>query len=163
MSGSSRRSYTLEISGESYELTEAALTGVLFDIVTTLVFEKRAHRVTYVLKGSDLELARSGSAEMSPLTINLYRYLKEQRCPVSLGTGLEGESESFRLNSVIDALVAVAFFRKAGDFVPHFIVDDDLGNELLRVIDRGERVRLTVEDAEVRSQLTRLVSAADED
>lgn len=163
MSGSSRRKYTLDIAGKTYELTEAGLTGVLFDVVTALVFEKHAHRVTYLLQGAEMDLSGSGAGAVTPLATNLYRHLKEQRCSAPLQTGLEGDAQSFRLHSVVDALVAVAFYRGAGEFVPHLIVDDELGNELLRVLDRGQRAWLTVEDPQLRARLSRLVPGANED
>lgn len=162
MGGSTRSKYTLEIDDKVYELTEAGLTGVLFEFVTTLVFEKLARRVTYILKGKGWELSGAGGGRIPLMAINLYRHLKEQRCPAPLRTDLPGEAQSFRLHSVVDALLAAAFYRMAGEFAPHFILDDDLGNELLRIVDRGRRSRLTVGDADLRARLISLVPGADQ-
>ncbi len=160
-SGSDQPLYTLEIAGVPYQLNEAALTGVLFDIVSTLVFEKHATRITYILKGSDSQLSGSGSGEITALGISLYRHLKEQRCPGPPYAELGAEAQSFRLHSIVDALVAVAFFLKADDLVPHFIVGDDVGGDLLTVLNRGREARLMIEDPALRSKLSRLVPGAD--
>lgn len=159
MAGGSIDTYKLDIDGRVFEMTEAGFIGVLFDIVGSLVFEKQAHRVSYVMEASETELSGSGGGGINALAISLYRHLKEQRCPGPTYTDLSGDTHSFRLHSIVDALVAVAFFLKAGDSVPHFIVASPEA-DLLTVLDRGRRSRLSVSDPSLRARLSRLVPGA---
>jgi hypothetical protein len=155
-SGSSQPSFALEIDGSSYSLREAEFNGVLFDLVTTLVFEKQADRCTFILATAETELTGSGGVHFDPLSVSLYRHLKVERCHGPSYPELGGEAQSFRLHSIAGALVAVAFFLKAGDMVPHFLVGFP-DRDVLTVLDRGERTRLNVDEPRLVKALTRLI------
>lgn len=149
--------FTLDVDGHRYELGEAEFAGLLYDVVTTLIFEKRVDRATYVLATGEGELAGSGSAHFDPISVSLYRYLKVWRCHGPAYPDLQGEAHSFRLHSIKDGLVAVAFFVKAGEAVPHLTVGTAEA-DVLAVMERGARSTLTVGDPQLRSSLTRLVT-----
>jgi hypothetical protein len=148
--------FQLEVNDRTYELGPAQFRGVLFEVVMVLVFEKLADRASYVLRGGESDLCGSGSTRFDTICVSLYRHLKQIRCHGPDYSELPGETQSFRLHSLKDGLVAVAFFLKAGGNVPHFTVgraDEDV----LVVLDRGARSRLTVQDPELLSKLTRLM------
>jgi hypothetical protein len=148
--------YQLEIDGTVHELGEAEFNGVLFEIVTTLVFEKLVDRVSFVLKASEAELIGSGGQHFDPLSVSLYRHLKVERCQGPVYPDLGGETQSFRLHAIVDALVAVAFFLKGGDVIPHMIVGGP-DRPLLTVLDRGLRTLLTSDDPNLLAKLGRLI------
>ena len=136
------RSFVLDIDGTTYVLGTAKFTGVLFEIVTTLVFEKLADRATYVLTTSESELTGSGGVHFDPLCVSLYRHLKVQRYHGPTYPELGGDVQSFHLHSIKDGLVAVAFFLKGGESVPHFIgsVFDRLPEMCNRLLGRAAGV-----------------------
>lgn len=148
--------YQLDVNGTVYELGVAEFIGVLFEIVMMLVFEKLADRVSYMLPAGESELCRSRSTHFEPLCVSLYRHLKQVRCPGPEYPSLAGETQSFKLHSLKDGLVAAAFFLKAGDAVPHFTLGR-ADRDVLVVLDRGVRSRLTLEKPELSSKLTRLL------
>lgn len=154
--GSSQPRYELEIDGEVYQLREAEFNGVLFEIVTTLVFEKVVDRVSYVLEAAEDELTGSGGTHFDPLSVSLYRHLRVERCRGPSHPELGGETQCFRLHAIVDALAAVAFFLKGGDAVPHMIVGRP-SQAVLSVLDRGTRTMLTVDDRGLLAKLTRLI------
>ncbi|MGD8867545.1 MAG: hypothetical protein PVI01_07935 [Gemmatimonadales bacterium] len=149
--------YQLDIDGTVYELGFAEFIGVLFEIVMMLVFEKLADRVSYMLPAGESDLCGSRSTQFEPLCVGLYRHLKQVRCPGPEYPSLAGETQSFKLHSLKDGLVAAAFFLKAGDAVPHFTLGWG-DRDVLVVLDRGARSRLTLEKPELLSKLTRLVT-----
>jgi len=148
--------FHLEVDGRTYELGEAEFSGVLFDVVMTLVLEKLADRASYVLRGGESDLCGSGGSRYDRLCVGLYRHLKQIRCHGPDYAEYSGETQSFRLHSLKDGLVAVAFFLKAGENVPHFTVGR-AERDVLAVLDRGARSRLTLEDPQLISKLTRLI------
>jgi hypothetical protein len=155
-SGASQRRFDFEVDEKTYQLREAEFNAILFEVVITLVFKKQLDRVSYVLETGERELTGSGSSRFDAICVGLYRYLKEQRCHGPTYPELAGEVQSFRLHSIKDGLVAVAFFLKAGEGVPHFMAgrpDEDL----LTVLDRGARTRLSLPDPELLPELTRLI------
>lgn len=156
MASGSATPFTLEVDGIRHELSEAEFAGVLYEVVTTLVFEKLADRATYVLATGEGELTGSGSVRFDPISVSLYRHLKVWRCHGPAYPDLEGEAHSFRLHSIKDGLVAVAFFLKAGEAVPHLTVGTADG-DVLTVLERGARSTLTVGEPQTRSRLTRLI------
>ena len=156
MDGSTQRRFNIEIDGSTYGLSEAEFAGVLFEVVATLVFEKLVDRVSYILKAGDRELTGSGGSHFDPLCVSLYRHLKEERYHGPSYDELGGETQSFRLRGIADGLAAVAFFLKAGNTVPHFIVGRPESDPLV-VLDRGRRTRLTVDDPTLKAKLTRLI------
>ncbi len=143
-SGAARR-FALELGGKIYKLSEAEFFGVLFNLVTTLVFEKWADRATYVLQVGESELSGSGGAHFDPICVSLYRHLKEDRCHGPSYPDLEGTAQSFRVHSIVDALEAVAFFLKAGETVPHFFLGL-ADRDVLTVRDRGAHTRVLLDD-----------------
>ncbi len=149
--------FSLELDGKTYELGAAEFSGVLFEVVMLLVFEKLADRASYVLRGGESDLCGSGGARFDTLCVSLYRHLRQIRCHGPDYPDLSGETQSFRLHSLKDGLVAVAFFLKAGDNVPHFTVGRT-EHDVLVVLDRGARSRLTVEEPGLRARLTRLIA-----
>ena len=149
--------YQLDVDGTVYELGIAEFIGVLYEIVMMLVFEKLADRVSYLLQAGESELCGSGSMQFEPLCVSLYRHLKQVRCPGPEYPSLAGETQSFKLHSLKDGLVAAAFFLKAGDAVPHFTLGW-ADRDLLVVLDRGARSRLTLEKPELLSRLTGLLA-----
>jgi hypothetical protein len=149
--------FHIEVDGRMYELGVAEFTGVLFDVVMTLVFEKLADRASYVLQGGESDLCGSGGDRFDTLCVSLYRHLKQMRCHGPEYPEYPGETQSFKLHSLKDGLVAVAFFLKAGETVPHFTVGR-ADHDVLVVLDRGARSRLTVEEPEIRDRLTRLIA-----
>lgn len=156
MEGSSQARFNLEINGVAYELGEAEFNGVLFDVVTTLVFEKLVDRATYILEAGEGELTGSGGSHFDPLCVSLYRHLKEERYHGPSYSELGGEAQSFRLRGLADGLSSVAFFLKAGSTVPHFIVGrPDV--DVLIALDRGARTRLMLDDPQLLAKVTRLV------
>jgi hypothetical protein len=128
--------YQLEIDGTVHELGEAEFNGVLFEIVTTLVFEKLVDRVSFVLKASEAELIGSGGQHFDPLSVSLYRHLKVERCQGPVYPDL--------------------FFLKGGDVIPHMIVGGP-DRPLLTVLDRGLRTLLTSDDPNLLAKLGRLI------
>jgi hypothetical protein len=148
--------FNLDFNGNAYELREAEFSGILFEIVATLVFEKLVDRATYALAVGERELTGSGSSHFDPLCVSLYRHLKEQRYHGPSYPELEGDIQSFHLHSIKDGLVAVAFFLKGGDCVPHFIAGQP-GRDVLTVLDRGARTSLTVDDEDLLRRLMELV------
>ncbi|UCC49760.1 MAG: hypothetical protein JSV41_06280 [Gemmatimonadota bacterium] len=157
-SGTPQPRYNLEINGNAYELGEAEFNGVLFEMVTTLVFEKVVDRVCYVLEAAEHELTGSGGTHFDPLSVSLYRHLKVERCQAPSYPEFGGETQAFRLHAIVDALTAVAFFLKGGDAVPHMIVGRP-GQAVLSVLDRGTRTILTLDDPHLLAKLTRLIPA----
>ena len=148
MGSERRRSFVLDIDGNTYVLGTAKFTGVLFEIVTTLVFEKLADRATYVLTTSESELTGSGGIHFDPLCVSLYRHLKVQRYHGHAHRELEGDVQSFHLHSIKDGLVAVAFFLKGGESVPHFMVGNP-EKDVLTAMDRGARTTLNLGDSKL--------------
>jgi hypothetical protein len=65
-SGTLQPRYNLVIEGNAYGLGEAEFNGVLFEMVTTLVFEKVVDRVCYVLEAAEHELTGSGGTHFDP-------------------------------------------------------------------------------------------------
>lgn len=153
---SSQAEYKLEIDGTVCQLREAEFNGLLYDVVTALVFQKLADRVCYVLDAAEHELTGSGSSQFDPLCVSLYRHLKVERCHCPGWVDLTGETRAFRLHAIVDALAAVAFFLKGGDAVPHMIVGRP-GQAVLSVLDRGTRTMLTLDDPGMLAMLTRLI------
>ncbi|UCF18445.1 MAG: hypothetical protein JSU87_10895 [Gemmatimonadota bacterium] len=146
--------FLLEIGGKSYGVSEAEYFGVLLNIVTTLVFEKRADRATYVLEVGESELSGAGSVHFDPISVSLYRHLKETRCHGPAYPDLKGDAQSFRLHSVLDALEAVTFFLRAGNTVPHFFVGL-AEQDVLAALDRGARTRVLLQDPEIVVRLAK--------
>ncbi len=157
MAGGAREQHSLKIAGEVYDFSEAEFSGVLFDIVTTLVHEKQVDRASYLLRCEEHELSGSGGVHFEPICASLYRHLKvDPYHGPSSYPGLEGSVVSFRLHSIAGGLVAVAFYLKAGDLVPHFMVGRH-SQDLLTVLDRGAMAELRVDDTTLLEKLTRLV------
>jgi hypothetical protein len=50
MEGSSHARFNLEVDGVAYELVEAEFKGVLFEVVTMLVFEQLVDSSTFILE-----------------------------------------------------------------------------------------------------------------
>lgn len=148
--------FDLEINDHAYQLSEAEFTGVLYELAVNLMFHKLVDRVTYILETSETELTGSGGSHFDPLSVSLYRHLKEDRCHGPAYEGMGGEPQSFRIHSIKDALAAVAFYLKAGDSVPHFIVGRP-DRDLLVVQDRGRRTQVNVNDEKFVKQLERLI------
>jgi hypothetical protein len=148
--------FHLEVNDRTYELGMAQFSGVLFEVVMMLVFEKLADRASYELRGGESDLCGSGSTRFDTICVSLYRHLKQMRCQGPEHAELSGETQSFRLHSLKDGLVAVAFFLKAGENVPHFTVGR-AEQDVLVVLDRGARSRLMLEDPQLISKLTRLI------
>ncbi len=148
--------FRLELEDRTYDLDAAEFRGVLFDLVMALVFEKLADRASYVLQGGESGLCGSGSADFDPLCVGLYRHLKQIRCHGPDCPELSGQTQSFRLHSLKDGLVAVAFFLKAGENVPHFTVGR-ADRDLLVVLDRGARSRLTLGDPKLLAKFAELI------
>ncbi len=156
-SGSSHPKFRLEIDDQhSYELTEAGFSGVLYEMVVTLVFEKLVDRVSYVLEAHEKELTGSGGIHFDPLSVSLFRHLKVERCHGPSYPELGDETVSFRLHAIVDGLAAVAFFLKGGDAVPHMIVGRP-DRAVLSVLDRGKRSHLACDDPLLVPKLTRLI------
>jgi hypothetical protein len=149
--------YQFDVDGRTYELGAAEFTGVLFEVVMMLVYEKLADRVSYVLKAGESELCGSGGTRFEPLCVSLYRHLKQVRCHGPEYPTLAGETQSFKLHSLKDGLVAAAFFLNAGDAVPHFTLGR-ADHDVLLVFDRGARSRLTLEEPDLLSKFTSLVA-----
>lgn len=145
MEGELSQRFILELGGKSYRLSEAEFFGVLFNLVTALVFEKRADRATYIFTAGDSELSGSGSSHFDPICVSLYRHLKEEPCPGPAYPDLTGKARSFRVHSLVDALEAVAFFLKAGEWVPHFFLGS-ADHDVLTVHERGTRTRVLLDD-----------------
>jgi len=156
MSASTEPRFVLEIGGNAHELGEAEFNGILFQLVTTLVFEKLVDRATFVLAASEGELSGSGGSHFDPVSVSLYRHLKEERYHGPDYDELGGDAQSFRLRGIADGLVAVAFFLRGGEAVPHFIVGRHDEDPLV-VLDRGARTCLTADDPKLLAKLTRLV------
>ena len=156
MNTSTEPRFVLEIGGNAYELGEAEFNGILFQLVTTLVFEKLVDRATFVLAASEGELSGSGGSHFDPVSVSLYRHLKEERYHGPAYEDLDGDPQSFRLRGIADGLVAVAFFLRGGESVPHFIVGGPDADPLV-VLDRGARICLTADDPKLIARLTRLV------
>ena len=148
--------FTIEIDGKTHELGEAQFAGVLFQLVTTLVFEKQIDRATFILAKGERELSGSGGSHFDPVSVSLYRHLKEERYHGPAYEGLGGDAQSFRIRGIADGLVAVAFFLRGGEGVPHLIVGRHDADPLV-VLDRGSRTRLTVDDPDLLARLTRLI------
>ena len=156
MNASTEPRFVLEIGGNAYELGEAEFNGILFQLVTTLVFEKQIDRATFILAKGERELSGSGGSNFDPVSVSLYRHLKEERYHGPAYEELAGEAQSFRLWGISDGLVAVAFFLRGGESVPHFIVGRHDADPLV-VLDRGARICLTADDPKLLAKLTRLV------
>ena len=92
--------FRLEVNDKAYELSEAEFSGLLYEIVQTLVFEKLVDRVSYVLQTREDELTGSGSSHFDPLCVSLYRHLKEERCHGPHYPELAGETQSFKIHSI---------------------------------------------------------------
>ena len=152
MDSTSRRTCRLEIDGEVLELGPGQYRLSLCDLVSALLSEKEVSRATYVLAGSPDDL--------DDMSANLFRHLRQQRCTGPEYAELEGTAESFRIHSVVDALVAVHFYFSAGDVVPHFFVGHGK-TDVLSCTDRGSRCRLRVEKAELRGRLRELAAPTD--
>jgi len=148
--------FTIEIDGNTHELGPAQFAGVLFQLVTTLVFEKQVDRATFILATGEKELSGSGGSHFDPVSVSLYRHLKEERYHGPLYEELDGDVQSFRIRGIADALVAVAFFLRGGDGVPHLIIGRPDADPLV-VLDRGARTRLTVDDPDLLATLSRLI------
>lgn len=147
-SESSGRTHRLEIGDETYELGSGQFRSSLCDIVTALLIEREASRATFLLSGPE--------GQLDDLSAHLYRHLKQQRCSGPPYDEWEGVAHSFRIHSVIDALVAVHFFLHAGDRVPHFFVGHG-HRDSLACIERGSRTRVHVESRDLLSRLQSLV------
>ncbi len=153
MKGGSSQRFSLELGDKTYNMSEAEFFGVLFNLVTSLVFEKRADRATYILEAGESELSGSGSVHFDPICVSLYRHLKEEPCQGPAYPGLGGRARSFRVHSLVDALEAVAFFLKAGDSVPHFFLGP-ADHDVLTVHDRGARTRVLLDDPKLVQKLS---------
>ncbi len=125
---------------------------MLFNLVTALVFEKRADRATYLLEVGEFELSGSGSVHFDPICVSLYRHLKEEPCQGPAYPELKGKARSFRVHSLVDALEAVAFFLKAGETVPHFFLGS-AERDVLTVRDRGAHTRVLLDDPKLVKKL----------
>jgi hypothetical protein len=148
--------FAIETGGNTYELGPAQLAGVLFQLVTTLVFEKQVDRATFILAKGEKELSGSGGSHFDPVSVSLYRHLKEERYHGPLYEELGGEAQSFRIRGIAYALVAVAFFLRGGDGVPHLIIGRPDADPLV-VLDRGARTRLSCDDPDTLAQLIRMI------
>lgn len=148
----------LEVNDRAYELTGPEFSTVLFEIVEILVFEKLVDRVSYVLQTGESELTGSGSSHFDPLCVSLYRHLKEERCHGPHYPELAGETQSFKIHSIKNGLVAVAFFLKAGETVPHFTAGT-VTADVLTILDRGARSWLSIDNPDVLSKVTQLIPA----
>ncbi len=155
--GSAPAQFNLRVGDKLYDLGEAEFGGVLYDIVTTLVYEKRVDRASYVMQCRESELTGSGSVHFDPMCVSLYRHLKEDPYHGKVYEDLGGETHSFRLHSIIDGLEAVAFYLRAGAMVPHFLVGRP-EEDLLIVLDRGARSELRVDDPAWLERIARLLS-----
>jgi hypothetical protein len=147
-----------EVNDRAYELSGAEFSALLFEIVETLVFEKLVDRVSYVLQTGEDELTGSGSSHFDPLCVSLYRHLKEERCHGPQYPQLGGTTQSFRIHSIKNGLVAVAFFLKAGVTVPHFAAGTAT-DDVLVVLDRGARSHLSIDDPDLLSKVAQLFPA----
>ncbi|UCC71464.1 MAG: hypothetical protein JSV86_13845 [Gemmatimonadota bacterium] len=156
MRKSSEPAFSLDVDGKIYDLSEAEFKGVLFEVLSTLVFEKAVDRVSYVLEAAEGELTGSGGKNFDPLSVSLYRHLKVERCSGPSYAELGGETQSFRLHAIVDGLVAAAFFLKGGDHVPHMIVGRP-DRAVLIVLDRGARAQLNCGDPRLLRKLTRSI------
>jgi hypothetical protein len=148
--------FAIEIDGDTHELGPAQLAGVLFQLVTTLIFEKQADRATFILSTGEGELSGSGGTNFDPICVSLYRHLKEERYHGPAYEELSGDAQSFRLRGIADGLVAVAFFLRGGEGVPHLIIGRPDADPLV-VLDRGSRTRLTVDDSDLLARLRRVI------
>lgn len=148
MRTSSNRTHRLEIAGDVYELDARAFRFVLCDLVTMLLAEKEASRASFVFAAPE--------SDLEELSANLYRHLKQQRCIGPSYSQHGGGAESFRLHSVVDALVATHFYCHAGESVPHFFVGNG-PTDLLSCLDRGMATRVTVESLPLLSKLQEVV------
>lgn len=148
--------FNLVINGTSYQLREAEFNGILFELVAMLVFKRRVNRATFILTTSEAELCGSGGSHFDSLCVGLYRLLKENRYHGPAYHEFGGHAESFHLHSIRDGLAAVAFFVKAGEYVPHFIAGMPK-QDVLMVLDRGRRSRIELDDPELLGDLSRLI------
>ncbi len=148
--------FVVEIDGKICELGPAQFAGVLYQFVTTLVFEKLVDRVTFILATGERELSGSGGSHFDPICVSLYRHLKEERYHGPLYQDVSGDTQSFRLRSIADALVAVAFFLRGGDSVPHLIIGNPDADPLV-ALDRGSRTRISVDDPDIVAKLNRMI------
>jgi hypothetical protein len=148
--------FSLEVGKRRYTLREAEFRGILYDVVTALVHLKEVDRVSYVLRGGELELGGPGGAELDPLSLSLYRYIEEERCEGPSYEGLGGVTRSFHMGSALYALAALTLFFAAGDLAPHCIMGRP-DRDLLMALDRGRRTRILAEDPKLVANLTRLL------
>lgn len=147
--------FRLEVGDRIYDLTDAELFRLLYEVVPWLVFLKEAERATYVLGCGEEELSGAGSEHFDPICVGLYRHLKEKRYVGPTYPDLGDNVRSFRLHSIVDGLAAVAFFQKGGDLVPHLIVGRP-DRDVLAVLDRGRRTRLLGDAPEILSRVERV-------
>jgi hypothetical protein len=156
MSGFATGSHSLEIGNDAYEFGAAEFRGILYELAINLVFHKQVDRATYILEEPEAELTGAGGEHFDPLSVSLYRHLKVNRCHGPEYQGFGGQPQSFHIHSIKDALVAVAFFLKGGDSVPHFILGRP-DRDLLVVQDRGRRTQLSVDDPKLMAELLKLI------
>ena len=148
MRTSSDRSYRLEIAGQAHELDAKSFRLALCDLVSTLLAEKEITRASFVFAAPE-----SGLGELSA---SLYRHLKQQRCVGPPYSELGGGAHSFRLHSLVDALVATHFYCHAGDEVPHFFVGNG-PTDILSCLERGTTTRVAVENPPLLSKLRAVI------
>jgi hypothetical protein len=156
MKGSSESVFSVDVNGQIFELSETEFKGVLYEMVSLLVFEKAVDRVAYVLDVPQSELIGSGGEHFDPLSVSLFRHLRVERCSNPRQTELGEDTGCFRLHAVVDGLAAAAFFLRGGDHVPHMILGRP-DRAVLTVVDRGARTLLNCGDPQLLRKLTQLI------
>ncbi len=156
MRESSESVFSVDVDGKVFELSETEFKGVLYEMVSLLVFERAVDRVSYVVNVDENELLGSGGKHFDPLSVSLFRHLRVERCSGPRYSELGGDTGSFRLHAVVDGLVAAAFYLRGGDHVPHMIMGRP-DRDVLTVLDRGARSELNCADPGLLRKLTRLI------
>ncbi|MGD2217158.1 MAG: hypothetical protein PVJ64_10385 [Gemmatimonadales bacterium] len=156
MKGSSESVFKVDVDGQIFELSETEFKGVLYEMVSLLVFEKAVDRVSYVLDVPQNELIGSGGKHFDPLSVSLFRHLRVERCSGPRHTELGEDTGSFRLHAVVNGLAAAAFFLRGGEHVPHMILGRP-DRDVLIVMERGERTLLNCGDPQLLRRLTGLI------
>lgn len=156
MKGSSESVYSLDVDGQIFQLSEIEFKGLLYEMVSWLVFERAVDRVAYVLKVDQSELLGSGGHHFDPLSVSLFRHLRVERCSNPRQTEFGEDTGYFRLHAVVDGLAATAFFLRGGEHVPHMILGRP-DRAVLTVIDRGARTLLNCADPALLRRLKQLI------
>jgi hypothetical protein len=156
MDGLSDSVYRVDVGGRVYELSETEFKGVLYEVVSLLVFEKAVDRVSFVVDVPEAELIGSGGEHFDPLSVSLFRHLRVERCTGVRYSELGGDTGSYRLHAVVDGLAAAAFYLRGGDHVPHMILGRP-DRAVLTVLDRGTRTQLNCGDPQLLQKLVQLI------